>query len=102
MSGIGDWAKKAEDLAREHPDQADQVLDQGERFAGERTGHKYDEQIGEGVDAVQRRYGGGDAGPEADPRGGTEPVDPRGDAGPEARPQSGQGDTGPEGRVQGG
>ena len=59
MSRIGEWLKKAENLARGHSKQADQVLDRAEKFAKERTGHKYDEQITKGVDAVQRRYGGG-------------------------------------------
>ncbi|UBU11266.1 antitoxin [Nonomuraea gerenzanensis] len=61
MSRIGDWLKKAEDLARGHSKQADQVLDRAERYVKERTGHKYDDQIGKGADAVQRRYGGGGA-----------------------------------------
>ncbi|GAA4960764.1 hypothetical protein HD597_012608 [Nonomuraea thailandensis] len=59
MSRIGDWLKKAENLARGHSKQADQVLDRAERYVKERTGHKYDDQISKGADAVQRRYGGG-------------------------------------------
>ncbi|MEV0236145.1 antitoxin [Nonomuraea sp. NPDC050786] len=59
MSRIGEWLKKAENLARGHSKQADQLLDRAERIAKERTGHKYDEQISKGADAVQRRYGGG-------------------------------------------
>ncbi|AQZ69645.1 unnamed protein product [[Actinomadura] parvosata subsp. kistnae] len=59
MSRIGEWLKKAENLARGHSKQADQVLDRAERYAKERTGHKYDDKISKGVDAVQRRYGGG-------------------------------------------
>ncbi|MCK2212222.1 antitoxin [Actinomadura sp. ATCC 31491] len=59
MSRIGEWLKKAENLARGHSKQADQVLDRASRFAKERTGHKYDEHIEKGRDAVQRRYGGG-------------------------------------------
>ncbi|GAA2206492.1 hypothetical protein GCM10009850_019500 [Nonomuraea monospora] len=62
MSRIGDWLKKAENLARGHSKQADQVLDRAERYVKERTGHKYDDQITKGVDAVQRRYGGGGPG----------------------------------------
>ena len=60
MSRIAEWLKKAEDLARGHSKQADKVLDRAERFAKERTGHKYDEHIEKGVDEVQRRYGGGE------------------------------------------
>ncbi|MEU6726852.1 antitoxin [Nonomuraea wenchangensis] len=59
MSRIAEWLKKAENLARGHSKQADQMLDRAERFAKERTGHKYDEHIEKGADAVQRRYGGG-------------------------------------------
>ncbi|MEW9552141.1 antitoxin [Nonomuraea sp. NPDC050783] len=67
---MSEWLRKAENLARGHSKQADQVLDRAERFAKERTGHKYDEQIEKGVDAVQRRYGGGDV------PGAQEPVRP--------------------------
>ncbi|MFI6709179.1 antitoxin [Nonomuraea sp. NPDC050478] len=59
MSGMGDWAKKAEDLAKKNPDKADEILERGEQAASEKTGGKYDEQIGKSVDAAQRRYGGG-------------------------------------------
>ncbi|HUR02668.1 MAG TPA: antitoxin [Nonomuraea sp.] len=59
MSRIAEWLKKAEDLARGHSKQADKVLDRAERFAKERTGHKYDQHIEKGADEVQRRYGGG-------------------------------------------
>ncbi|TDD02766.1 antitoxin [Nonomuraea deserti] len=59
MSRIGEWLKKAENLARGHPKQFDQVIDRAEQYAKERTGHKYDEQISKGADSVQRRYGGG-------------------------------------------
>ncbi|TDD23112.1 antitoxin [Nonomuraea diastatica] len=61
MSRIGEWLKKAENLARGHSKHADQVLDRAEEYAKERTGHKYDEQISKGADAVQQRYGGGGA-----------------------------------------
>ncbi|MGW0199833.1 antitoxin [Nonomuraea sp. NPDC003201] len=59
MSRIGEWLKKVENLARGHSKQADQLLDRAERYAKERTGHKYDDQISKGADAVQQRYGGG-------------------------------------------
>ncbi|MFI6740695.1 antitoxin [Nonomuraea sp. NPDC050451] len=63
MSRIGEWLKKAENLARGHSKQADQLLDRAERYAKERTGHKYDDQIRKGADAVQQRYGGGEKQP---------------------------------------
>ncbi|GAA1634247.1 hypothetical protein GCM10009733_034070 [Nonomuraea maheshkhaliensis] len=59
MSRIAEWLKKAENLARGHSKQADQILDRAEKYAKERTGHKYDDQISKGTDAVQQRYGGG-------------------------------------------
>ncbi|MEU8362241.1 antitoxin [Nonomuraea sp. NPDC048882] len=59
MSRIAEWLKKAENLARGHSKQADQMLDRAEEYAKERTGHKYDDQISKGADAVQERYGGG-------------------------------------------
>lgn len=59
MSRIQEWLRKAEDFARGHSKQTDQMVDRAEEFAKERTGHKYDDQIGKGADAVQRRYGGG-------------------------------------------
>ncbi|MEV0160053.1 antitoxin protein of toxin-antitoxin system [Nonomuraea fuscirosea] len=62
MSRIAEWLKKAENLARGHSKQADRVLDRAEEFAKERTGHKYDDQISKGADAVQQRYGGGQPG----------------------------------------
>ncbi|MGW0803506.1 antitoxin [Nonomuraea sp. NPDC002799] len=58
MSLIGEWLRKIENLARGHSKQADQLVDRAERFAKERTGHKYDDQIEKGADSVQRRYGG--------------------------------------------
>ncbi|WP_188192209.1 antitoxin [Nonomuraea sp. SYSU D8015] len=59
MSRIGEWLKKAENLARGHSKQADQLIDKADRYAKERTGHKYDEHIEKGADTIQRRYGGG-------------------------------------------
>jgi hypothetical protein len=72
MSRIGDWLKKAEDLARGHSKQADQLLDRAEQYAKERTGHKYDEHIEKGADTIQRRYGGG----QGTTPGGAEPRRP--------------------------
>ncbi|MFG1700687.1 antitoxin [Nonomuraea sp. NPDC049309] len=59
MSRIGEWLKKAEDFARGHSKQADQIVDRAEEYAKERTGHKYDEHISKGADTIQHRYGGG-------------------------------------------
>ncbi|MEU4510973.1 antitoxin [Nonomuraea wenchangensis] len=76
MSRIAEWLKKAENLARGHSKQADQMLDKAERFAKERTGHKYDEHIEKGADAVQRRYGGGTTGRTTGAGGTTEGAGP--------------------------
>ncbi|MGI5287883.1 antitoxin [Nonomuraea polychroma] len=59
MSRIGEWLKRAENFARGHSKQADHLLDRVGRFAKQRTGHKYDQHIEKGADALQRRYGGG-------------------------------------------
>ncbi|TDE48422.1 antitoxin [Nonomuraea mesophila] len=89
MSRIGEWLKKAENLARGHSKQADQVLDRAEEYAKERTGHKYDDHISKGADAVQQRYGGGGAaGSEEERRAqqeqqGQQPGQQQGQAGPE-------------------
>ncbi|MEU6714210.1 antitoxin [Nonomuraea sp. NPDC046802] len=79
MSRIAEWLKKAENLARGHSKQADQVLDRAEKIAKERTGHKYDEQIDKGVDEVQRRYGGGQSGQ----KGQEQPPPPQQPPGPQ-------------------
>ncbi|MFI6786290.1 antitoxin [Nonomuraea sp. NPDC050383] len=60
--GIGEWLKKAKDVAKEHSTQTDEALRKAEQFAQERTGHKYDEQIGQGFDAVERTYQDGGEG----------------------------------------
>jgi hypothetical protein len=53
----GDWAKKADDLAKQ-PQQADQLLDRVEDEIDDRTGHAFDQQVEQGVDAVQSRFDG--------------------------------------------
>ncbi|HEX4813216.1 MAG TPA: antitoxin [Nonomuraea sp.] len=58
MSRITEWLRKAEEFARGHSKQADQIIDRAEQYAKERTGHKYDKYIEQGADTVQRRYGG--------------------------------------------
>jgi hypothetical protein len=58
--GFADEAKKAEELAKEHPEQVNKAVDQGEKAAEEHTGHRYDKQIGEGGEQLERHLGGGD------------------------------------------
>jgi hypothetical protein len=91
MSRIGEWLKKAENLARGHPKQFDQVIDRAEQYAKERTGHKYDEQISKGADSVQRRYGGGDpAGQEEEQRRAQQEQEQPGSQGQEQAGTQGQ------------
>jgi MT0933-like antitoxin protein len=58
MSRIAEWLKKAEIFAKGHSEQTDRFIDRAERFAKERTGHKYDRYIEKGAETVQRRYRG--------------------------------------------
>jgi hypothetical protein len=59
MSQWSDEIQKAEQLAKDHPQQADEALQKGEQFAEERTDHRFDQQIGAAGDKVEQRYGGG-------------------------------------------
>ncbi|MFB9467901.1 antitoxin [Nonomuraea salmonea] len=88
MSRIGEWLKKAENLARGHSKQADQIVDRAEQYAKERTGHKYDEHISRGADTVQRRYGGGQdqTGQPTDQPTGQQPGQPGRQAGQQPPP----------------
>lgn len=58
--GFADEAKKAEELAKQHPQQVDEAVKEGEKAAEDQTGHRYDKQIGEGGEQVERRFGGQD------------------------------------------
>ncbi|MEO3806439.1 antitoxin [Nonomuraea sp. B1E8] len=89
MSRIGEWLKKAENLARGHSKRADQVLDRAEQYAKERTGHKYDEHISKGADTVQQRYGGGAAGSEEERRAQQEQQGQAGQEEQQRRPPQG-------------
>ncbi|MET9255460.1 antitoxin [Streptomyces sp. NPDC048182] len=59
MGKLGDMAKKAKDMAKGHPDQADKGVERAERMVDERTGNKYDAQTDKAADAARRSYGGG-------------------------------------------
>ena len=56
MNRIAEWIAKLKDLARGHPQKADEMLRRAERFANEKTGDKYGEQIAKGRDALRRQY----------------------------------------------
>lgn len=62
MSQWSDELQKAEQLAKDHPQQADEAIQKGEQFAEGQTGHRFDQQIGAAGDQVQQRYGGGQQG----------------------------------------
>ncbi|HET9170372.1 MAG TPA: antitoxin [Actinospica sp.] len=59
MSDLGDFAKKAEQMGKEHAQDVDKGVEEAEKVAGERTGHEYDDQIKQGGDQVEKRLGGG-------------------------------------------
>jgi hypothetical protein len=58
MSEFEDLERDAEDLAKKDPQLADEGLQQVENFAEQETGHRFDQQISEGVDQVEQQYGG--------------------------------------------
>ncbi|MBW8486284.1 antitoxin [Actinomadura parmotrematis] len=57
MADLGGWADKAQDFAKDHPEQADKAFDKAGDYADERTGGKYGEQIDSGVGAAEDRLG---------------------------------------------
>jgi hypothetical protein len=59
--GLADDAKKAEQLAEEHPQQVDDAVQQGEKLAEQHTGHRDDKQIGEAGEQIEQRIGGAQA-----------------------------------------
>jgi hypothetical protein len=64
MSGIGDWANKAKDLAGDHPDQVEKGIEQAGDFADDRTDDKYTEQVDRGQETAGRYLTGQEADPE--------------------------------------
>ncbi|GAA4809140.1 antitoxin [Streptomyces ziwulingensis] len=58
MGKLGDMAKKAKEMAKGHPDQADKGVTRAERMVDERTGNKYDAQTDKAADAARRSYQG--------------------------------------------
>lgn len=47
MSMFDEARNDAEKLAKEHPEQVDEAIKKGEQEADQRTGDKYDKQVGE-------------------------------------------------------
>lgn len=60
--GLADDAKKAEQLAKEHPQQVDDAVQHGEKTAEQETQHRYDKQIGEGGEQIEKQVAGGSGG----------------------------------------
>ena len=59
MSGLGDLAGKAEELAKEHPDQVKQGVEKAGQVADEKTGGQHADQIDKAEQAVEERLTGG-------------------------------------------
>lgn len=59
--GIGenfrDLANKAGQIAREHPQETEQVLNKAEHIIDEKTGGKHSEQLDKGAEQLKRRLG---------------------------------------------
>jgi MT0933-like antitoxin protein len=57
MSDLGDVAKKAEQYTKDHPDDVDKGIQEGEKITDQHTGDKYDKQVEEGGEQVEKRLG---------------------------------------------
>ena len=60
MGMFDEMKDKAEDLAKDHPDQVNEGLDKAGDFANEKTGDKYEDQIEKGEDFARERLGSED------------------------------------------
>jgi hypothetical protein len=58
MGMFDNMKDKAEDLAKEHPDQVNEGLEKAGDFANEKTGGKFEDQIDKGQDFARDRIGG--------------------------------------------
>ncbi|OQD57709.1 antitoxin [Streptomyces phaeoluteigriseus] len=56
MGKLGDMARKAKDMAKGHPGQADKGVTSAERAVDGRTGNKYDAQTDKAAEAARRSY----------------------------------------------
>ena len=68
MSGLGEYAQKAEQYAKDHPDQVDKGVQRGEKSVEQDTDHRFDQQVGEGGEQIERHVGAerGQEGPQPD------------------------------------
>lgn len=60
MGMFDNMKDKAEELAKEHPDQVNEGLDKAGDFANEKTGGKFEDQIDKGQDFARDRVGDGE------------------------------------------
>jgi hypothetical protein len=54
---LGDMAKKVQNVAQEHPEQADHVLNKAEHAIEEKTGGKHSAQLDKGAEQLKQRIG---------------------------------------------
>ncbi|MCW3841205.1 antitoxin [Micromonospora yasonensis] len=54
-----DFADKAEDLAKQHPKQADEGVQKAGQQVDQRTGERYDKQVQQGEQAAEKRINQG-------------------------------------------
>ena len=59
MGGLEDMAGKAEELAKEHPDQVKQGVEKAGQVADEKTGGQHSDQIDKAEQAAEDRLTGG-------------------------------------------
>ena len=57
MSEFGGLENEAESLAKDHPQEADQAMDEAAQFADRETGNKFDSQIQSAEGAVEQKFG---------------------------------------------
>ena len=62
MSGLGEYAEKAEKYAEDNPGKVDQAVQRGEQFADKQTGDRYDQQIGQGGQYIEQHFDGNQQG----------------------------------------
>jgi len=57
MSEFGGLENEAKSLAKDHPQEADQAMDEAAQFADRETGNKFDSQIQSAEGAVEQKFG---------------------------------------------
>jgi hypothetical protein len=57
MSEFSGLENEAESLAKDHPQEADQAMDEAAQFADRETGNKFDSQIQGAEGAVEQKFG---------------------------------------------